>query len=151
MDLTHLHLLITHLPIVGTLLGTFVLIYGLYTDSHSTVIASYWVLVISSIGGVIAYLTGESAEEVAEHLQGVSEQVIKTHEEAAELALISLAILGLLALIGVVFNARLIAYKRTLSIFILVFSIISFALVARTGYFGGMIRHSEVNQALHDS
>lgn len=146
MDMAHLHLLVTHLPIFGTLLGTFVLIYGLYTRSQETVLASYWVVAISCIGGVVAYLTGESAEEAVEHLQGISKDLIEAHEEAAELAIIALALLGFSALASLALNSRLIAFKRTFSIIIVALSIICFGLVARTGYLGGQIRHSEINQ-----
>jgi hypothetical protein len=83
MNQTHLHLLITHLPIFGSILGVIVLAYGLWTKSNDTKIASYLLFMISSIGAGIAYLTGEAAEETVEHIQGIVESNIKTHEEFA--------------------------------------------------------------------
>ena len=144
MDFTHLHLLITHLPIFGSLLGAMVLIYGLYKNSHQTVLAAYLVLVIASLGGLISYLTGEPAEETVEKIHGISKSVIDSHEESAEIAIISLAILGIFSLFVLVFNVKLIAFKRQIALVILAFSIICFGLVARTGYLGGQIRHTEI-------
>ena len=71
MNQTHLHLLITHLPIFGSILGGLVLAHGIWTKSNQTKIAAYNVLIISSIGAVVAYLTGEGAEETVEKIPGV--------------------------------------------------------------------------------
>ena len=76
MNQTHLHLLIAHLPIFGSILGGLVLAYGLWTKSNQTKIAAYILLVISSIGAGISYLTGEAAEEAVEKIQGVAKEMI---------------------------------------------------------------------------
>ncbi|MGF7072806.1 hypothetical protein [Mucilaginibacter sp. 3215] len=80
---THIHLLITHLPIVGTALGAFVLIHGIWKRNKDTLIAAYNVLIVSAIGAGIAYATGEGAEETIEHLKGISKHLIEDHEESA--------------------------------------------------------------------
>lgn len=72
MDLTHLHLLITHLPIYGSILGGFVLAYGLWTKSNNTIIAAYLLFIISAVGAGIAYSTGEAAEETVESIKTIS-------------------------------------------------------------------------------
>lgn len=147
MDLTHLHLLITHLPIFGVLLGMLVLIYGLYTDSHQTLLASYLVLSIACLGGLIAYLTGESAEETVEQIRGISKSMVESHEESAEWSIIGLGILAIIDLFALILNVRLKAFRRKIAIVILVLSIICFALAARTGYLGGQIRHTEIRSS----
>ncbi|MEJ6980036.1 hypothetical protein WG906_06220 [Pedobacter sp. P351] len=69
---THLHLLITHLPIFGSITGAIVLAYGLAIKTPPTLSVAYLVLIISSVGAVIAHQTGEAAEETVEHLQCIS-------------------------------------------------------------------------------
>ena len=145
MNGTHLHLLITHLPIFGSLLGALVLAYALYTKSNQTKVAAYGVFVISAIGAAIAYLTGESAEESVEKLQGVIESSIEAHEDFADVALTSMLILGIVSLLGLYVTIRKSAWTRTLAFVILFISLISFGIVARTGYLGGQIRHTEVS------
>ena len=76
MSQVHLHLLITHLPVFGSILGALVLGYGLWTRSNQTKNAAYFIFIISAIGAGIAYLTGEGAEEAVENIQGVSENII---------------------------------------------------------------------------
>ncbi len=144
MNQTHIHLLITHLPIFGSMLGGIVLAHGLWTKSNQTIIAAYYVLIISSLGAGIAYLTGEGAEESVEHLQGVAKANIEQHKDFAVFALIALIILGLASVLGLFISLRKMQLTRTTAFVILLISIISFGLVARTGYLGGQIRHTEL-------
>ena len=144
MNQTHIHLLITHLPIFGSILGGLVLAHGLWTKSNQTKIAAYNLFVISAIGAGIAYLTGEAAEETVENIQGIVEATINHHEEFALFALISLIILGLTSIIGLFITLKNLAMTRTVAFIILFISLISFGLVARTGYLGGQIRHTEI-------
>lgn len=147
MSQVHLHLLITHLPVFGSILGALVLGYGLWAKSSQTKNAAYFLFIISALGAGIAYLTGEGAEEATEKIAGVSENMIKLHESSALYALISLVILGgasILALVETRLKTSLIKSTATLT---LILSLISFGLVARTGYLGGKIRHTEISSS----
>ena len=148
MNQTHIHLLITHLPIFGSILGALVLIHGIGMKSNQTIIAAYNLFILSSIGAGIAYFTGEAAEETAEDIAGVLESGIKAHEDFALYALVSLIILGLLSLLGVFFTFMNSTFTRSFAFFILFVSLISFGLVARTGYLGGQIRHTELTDGI---
>jgi uncharacterized membrane protein len=145
MNQTHIHLIITHLPIFGSILGGLVLAHGLWTKSNQTKIAAYNLFIISAIGAGIAYLTGEGAEESVEDMQGVVEATIKTHEEFAQFALISFIILGLASIVGLFLTLRKSPMTRAIAFIVFFISIISFGLVARTGYLGGQIRHTEIS------
>ena len=144
MNQTHLHLLITHLPIFGSILGGLVLAYGLWTKSNQTKIAAYILLIISSIGAGISYLTGEAAEEAVEKIQGVAKEMIEQHEDFSVFALIALIVLGVVSLIGLFLTLRKSSLIRTVALVTLFISLISFGLVAWTGYLGGQIRHTEI-------
>jgi uncharacterized membrane protein len=144
MSQVHLHLLITHLPIFGSLLGALVLGYGLWVKSNQTKNAAYFIFFISGIGAAIAYFTGEGAEEAVEKIQGVSENIIKLHEDSAMYALISLIALGVMSVVALVVSRIKTSFIKSMSIFILIISLVSFGLVARTGYLGGQIRHTEI-------
>lgn len=145
MDQTHLHLLITHLPIFGSILGSFVLGYGIWSKSNHTKIAAYLLFLIGAIGAGIAYITGEGAEETVENIQGVSESVIDQHADFALIALIGLIVLGIASLISIFSIYKNSSYVKTTAIATLIISLVSFTLVARTGYLGGQIRHTEIS------
>lgn len=147
MNQTHIHLLITHLPIFGSILGGLVLAHGLWTKSNQTKIAAYNIFIISAIGAGIAYLTGEAAEETVENIQGIAKNMIEEHEDFAVFALVSLIILGVASIGGLFLTLRKSALTSKAAIVILFISLISFGLVARTGYLGGQIRHTEINNS----
>ena len=149
MNQTYLHLIFSHLPIFGSILGGLVLAHALCTKSNQTKIAAYYLLIISSIGAGVSYLTGEGAEETIENLQVVSESIIEKHEDFALYALIGLIILGLSSLIGLFVTLKKHSLTRAVATFTLVLSLISFGLVARTGYLGGQIRHSEIRSGVN--
>lgn len=147
MNQAHLHLLIAHLPVIGSILGGLVLVHGLWTMTNQTIIAAYNLFIISSIGAVIAYWTGEAATKTVDNIQGISKIVIEQHEDSAMIALVALIILGLVSLIGLFLTIKKSSFSRTVAWCILFFSIISFGLVARTCYIGGRIRHTEIHSA----
>jgi uncharacterized membrane protein len=147
MNQTHIHLITNHLAIIGAFLGTIILIAALLWKSVGMKAASYLLFIISAAGAIVTYLTGEPAEEAVENIAGISKDLIEKHEDFATIALISLLFLGLISIIGMYLLKRKSAVSRTMTILILVVSLISFTLAARTGYLGGQIRHTEVNQA----
>lgn len=144
MDQVHIHLLITHLPIFGSILGGLVLAHGIWSKSDQTKIAAYNVLIISSIGAAIAYLTGEGAEEAVEDIQGVAKNMIDQHEDFAMFALVGLIAVGVISIVGLYLTIKKSSLANIVATLALVITLISFGLVARTGYLGGQIRHTEI-------
>jgi uncharacterized membrane protein len=144
MNQAHIHLLITHLPIMGAILGALVLIHGIWRKSNSTLIAAYNILIIAAIGAGIAYATGEGAEETVEHLQGISKNVIEEHADSALTSLIGLIVIGLIAMTGLFVTLKSSSLIRPVALLALTASLIGFGLIARTGYLGGQIRHTEI-------
>lgn len=153
MTQSHIHLLTNHLPIIGSLLGIIVLIYGIAIKSVHTRNASFLIFIISSIGAVITYLTGEGAEEKVEGIADVSKKMIHQHEDFALFALISLIVLGLSAMVAWIISKKNPVVGNKFALLTLFIGIISFALIARTGYLGGLIRHSELRQniSIHEN
>lgn len=144
MNQTHLHLLITHLPIIGSILGAFVLIHGIWKNSNTTLLAAYNIFLISAIGAGVAYLTGESAEETVEDLPGISKNLIEEHSDSALIALICLIVVAAISLAGLYVNWKKPLSIRPIALVALIASLIAFCFVARTGYLGGQIRHTEI-------
>ncbi|WP_224746244.1 hypothetical protein [Mucilaginibacter glaciei] len=144
MSQTHIHLLITHLPIFGSILGGFVLIHGIWRKNNTTLIAAYNILIISAIGAAIAYATGEGAEETVEHIQGISKNTIEEHAESALTSLVGLTVVGVVSMAGIFVTWKSPSLVRPLALIALIVSLIGFGLIARTGYLGGQIRHTEI-------
>lgn len=149
MSQTHIHLLIVHLPIFGSFIGALVLIHGIWAKNDPVKVASYNIFILSSIGAIIAYLTGEAAEKSVEDIQGVLESNIHLHEDFALYALVSLVVLGFASIGGLFLTLGKSAMGKMYSLGVLFIALISFGFVGRTGYLGGQIRHNEINSSLN--
>ena len=149
MDATRIHLFITHLPVFGIFLGSLVLVSGLIREESQVKIVSYAIIVISIVGGIVAFQTGEDAEHAIERIAGVSENAIEKHEESAELAAWFIYSLGLLSLFAMYFEVKGKALAKQFSYIVLTVSIITFYFVANTASLGGKIRHTEIGKEQH--
>jgi len=72
MNLAHLHLVLNHLPVLGTGFGLALLIFGLWRRSDELKKTALGVLVLVALAAVPVYLTGEPAEELVQAVPGVS-------------------------------------------------------------------------------
>ena len=148
MNEAHLHLLLNHFPIIGTLFGGLFLAYGLFAKNKSILHAGLLLLFLMALLAIPTQLTGEGAEEIVERL-GVDHEVIHEHEEAAELAIWFMSGLGLLALVTLLISRRTSGRDtvlRGLYVATLAFSVVVFVMMARVGSLGGEIRHTEVRE-----
>jgi uncharacterized membrane protein len=150
MNAAHLHLMLNHIPVLGTAFGLALLAWGLIRRSDELRRASLGVLVIVALFAIPAYLTGEPAEEAIEHLSGVNEDAIEEHGEAAKFAFAGDLVLGAIALGGlIVFRGSRFA-PAWLDILVLVLAVLVFAMMVRTANLGGHIRHPEISSKSAD-
>ncbi len=75
MNDAHLHLLINHFPIVGTIFGFGILLTGIIIKNKSIQNTAYIIFIICMIFGKASMFTGEKAENIVENL-GISKSVI---------------------------------------------------------------------------
>lgn len=144
MNNTHFHLVVNHLPIVGILIGTLILMTGIALKKTEVKLTALGVFVFSAITSIIAFYTGEGAEEVLENIAGISETLIHTHEEYAESFFTITIILGVLSLVGFVAELKMLKYTKYLAILILLLAIADGVVAKYVGTSGGEIRHSEI-------
>lgn len=139
--MAYLHLVSNHFPILGSLFGILLLVVALLKPNLNTTFSAYIILILSGIGGIVAYFTGEPAEESIEHVRGISHKVIHIHEEMAENSLFFIFLLTATAIIGLWAERAKWESSKKIELFALVVGIVAFILFAFTGYLGGHIRH----------
>lgn len=144
MDATHIHLLLNHFPILGTLFGMVILAVGIFSKKNSLVNTGLVMLVAMALLSIPLISTGEAAEDAIENLPGVDERYIEAHEELGETAVYIMVGLGILSLITLFVSIKGMAVARVLTIITLVASIGVFGLMAKVGNTGGEIRHPEI-------
>jgi uncharacterized membrane protein len=141
----YLHLILNHIPLLGTLFAAVLMALGVARQSDELTRVALGFAVAMSLFTIPTYLTGDPAREVAETLPGVSEFLMDDHEEAALLSLVGLELCGALALGGLVVFRQAEEMPKWLVTSVLVGLVISFGLTASTAYLGGQIRHTEVH------
>lgn len=145
MNPTHIHLLLNHFPIVGTLIGSAILLYSIIKKQDTGKITGASVIVIMAIIAIPVLLTGEPAEESVEHLSGISKALIHDHEEASEKAFWLMEITGVFSLFAIVLYKIKSAFAPKAFLVAFIFSVITFFAMAWAGNLGGKIRHPETS------
>ena len=151
MNEAHLHMVVNHFPIIGTILAIGILIAGLLSKNRSIISTSYVLFVIGAIFGILSMNTGEGAEELVEDMPGIGWKIIHEHEELAEKMALLLDILGVLSLVGFYFQYKKNAKEKLVSYIILLIGIASLFVIQKVGTSGGEIRHTEIRKDFSNS
>ena len=145
MNYAHIHLILNHLPLFAGVFGVIILAWGLFRRSDEVQRIGLVLLILNALAEIPVYLTGEPAEEIAEKLPGVSEQIIESHESAAMIALILSLITGVLAVIALASKRLFSGNLALVTVFVaLVAGLASGGLMGYTANLGGQVRHSEI-------
>ena len=147
MDFPHLHLLLNHFPIIGTMVGAGLFLISFLVRAEDLRRSSLFVFVVMALLTIPAFMTGVGAQEKMVADPSVSNTLIQRHEGAAELAVWFMEITGALAVVALWQSIRKASPARWSKSAIVVFSIATVGLMARTGNTGGEIRHLEVRSA----
>src|SRR5437667_6364014 len=87
MDFPHLHMLLNHFPIIGTIVGVGLFIISLIVNSGDVRRASLIVFVAMALLTIPAFMTGVGAHEKMAQDTSIPNTLILRHEGAAELAI----------------------------------------------------------------
>ncbi|MBI3581242.1 MAG: hypothetical protein HY098_04075 [Nitrospinae bacterium] len=147
----HFHLMINHMPVVGTLFGVVLLAFGLKREGADLKLAAFWTFMFVTVVAAATYFTGDSAEEMLKHVPGVDgkalEKFIAPHEEAALVFLIAISVAGVLSAVAMVSHGKKNIVSPALLKILMAVSVVALLLAFRTAQLGGQIRHSEVRSA----
>ncbi|MDG0818144.1 hypothetical protein [Bdellovibrio svalbardensis] len=143
MNFAHVHLIMNHIPVVGIPVALVFLAYGIFVGNLSA--RRFALLVLIGLAAMVlpVYFTGEPAEEVIEHLPGVAESFIESHEDAAKVSLVLTLVSGALAAVALVFQKD---DKKGRPMNFAVLGVAGLAVIslAYTANLGGKIRHTEL-------
>jgi hypothetical protein len=146
MNPAALHLALNNFPPIIDFAALLVLVAGVIWRSQAVLRAALGLFVLASLIAIPVFLTGEPAEHMVRHLDGVSSVAIHPHEEAADWAFALLCAQGVLALAMLIFFRRRDIARWALVAIILVSALATVA-VFRTAKLGGNIHHPETKMA----
>lgn len=143
MNLAHIHLILNHIPVVGIPIAMVFLAYGLCQKNAPA--QRFALLVLIGLAAVVlpVYFTGEPAEKVIEHLPGVAESFIESHEDAAMFSLILTILSGVSACVALWFQGDP-KKSRMLNLSVMGTACLSVLSLVYTANLGGKVRHTEL-------
>ena len=120
MDATHLHLILSHFPIIGTIIGIVILAYGQFSKNIEIQKVALAAFILMAIFTIPVFLTGEGAEETVEKIPVISEQLIENHEELAEKAIWLMGVLGILSIISFFAIIKKLSFAKMITLITLI-------------------------------
>lgn len=144
MNGAHLHLVLNHFPLVGMFFSIIVLAVSFRIKNDSIKRLGLFLVVLTGVFTVASFLTGEPAEEVVEHLAGISKDLIHDHEEAAEKAAWIIWVTSVLSLVGLIFEIKKKKILPWIVPVVFVLSIVSVVTMSWSNNLGGKINHQEI-------
>ena len=143
MNGSQIHIALTHLPVILSLVGVVVLVVTMLRKNDTLVKTAFYLLLFAGIFAIPVYFTGEAAEEGVEHLPGVSEDVIEKHEDLAAVSFGVVSAVAVVSLIALVYYSKT-QLRRLLTPLVLALGLTTVGLMAVTAHLGGQVRHTEI-------
>ena len=77
----HYHLIFNHFPIIGTILGFGILVFGILFKNNSVKNTAYSLFIVAAVFAALSMFTGEDAEKAVENMPNIGLHIIHEHEE----------------------------------------------------------------------
>lgn len=147
MNDAHLHLIVNHFPIIGSIFGIAILIAGLIFKKRSIEDVAYSLFIVSAVFAAVSMSSGEGAEEIVEKLPNIDKHLMHDHEEYAEKFSFALYALGFVSIVGLYTNIKNRGKAKMIQYLALAIALIAVYFAKNTGFSGGEIRHAEIINA----
>lgn len=144
MDELHLHLVVNHLPIIFPVVGIILLLIGIFSKCEVTKRNAYIIFVLGAITSIAAMGTGEGAENSATKIAGLSENLIKKHEEVSEIFAALTYVLGAISLVALIASFRNSVISKYAPFVVGILAIVCLLFAQKVGTTGGEIKHNEI-------
>jgi uncharacterized membrane protein len=139
-------MVVNHFPIIGTIFGLGILIFGIFLKNNSLKNTAYFLFIIAAVFGFLSMNTGEGAEEIVEDFPNIGKKIIHEHEEIAEKLALVLYALGLVSIIGLYLTIKNNAKANLVSYLAVIIAVVAVFLGKQVGTSGGEIRHTEIRE-----
>jgi len=143
---SNIHIILNHFPTVGFVFAVGFYVVALYLNDERMKRTCLVVFVICTILGVPTFVSGNAAmwALTEAQLQGVNQAVINSHRDWALYTLFGLAFTGVTAWIELWRFRYLNRFSNRSLYLVLLFAIITLAVMGETGHRGGQINHPEI-------
>lgn len=144
MNDAHLHMVVNHFPIIGTIFGLGILITGIILKNNSVKNTAYVLFIVAAVFAAFSMGTGEGAEEMVEDMPNIGKRIIHEHEEIAEKLALILYLLAAVSLAGLILNLKNHSKAKLISFIAVIVATAAVYIATLVGTSGGEIRHTEI-------
>jgi uncharacterized membrane protein len=149
-DIAHVHLLINHFPTIGTILGLLLLLLSFARKNEHLRKVSFEVFFLIALSTIPVYQSGVAAAEQFK-TQPALQPAILLHQDVALQSFILMEITGFLSWLALWRMRRIGRATSGLTGAVLLFSVLTMAVVALAANLGGDIHHPEILQSEYSS
>jgi len=142
--MAHIHLLINHVPILGSLFVFILFSVALVFKNGFLQKVSLWFLAGVALSTVVAYTSGDGTKRAVQGLPQVSDATISLHEQAAIYGLILMFLVGIVSLVGILLYSKRPVLPVYFRLTVLVLLLGSVGVMISIGFLGGQIMHPEI-------
>ncbi len=147
MNSAHLHLVLNHFPVIGTMITLFILAIGIMKKSDDVKKTAMLVLILTSLVTIPVYLSGDKAQEKIEGAyEDVDESFIDAHEDFALYSFIAMDIVGAIAVMSMFLYRKPKELSNSFAILMFALILIVNGMMAYTANLGGKIHHPEIRE-----
>jgi uncharacterized membrane protein len=148
INLAHLHLLMNHVPTVGTVVALGLLLVALVRRDEPLQHAGLEVLVVIAVLTLPVYMSGVAAQQKLRDQPEFSDNAIRVHQDAALAGFTVAEFAGFIAWVALWQSRRRGRMGRGLVPAVTLLSIVALLLMARAANLGGEIRNPEIRAEL---
>jgi hypothetical protein len=147
MNLAHVHIVLNHVPSLGSIAGLLLLAAGIYKKDEGIKQFAYGVLVLITMAVLPTYITGAEAQRIVDKNPSYSAGMVQMHQNAAMITLLTMTAAGMFAWLGLWEYRRHSKSGSLTTMATLIFTMAAVACVLVTASVGGKISHSEIRDA----
>src|SRR3954469_16536648 len=97
MNLAHVHIVLNHVPSLGSVAGLLLLAAGIYKKDEGIKQFAYGVLVLISMAVLPTYITGAESQKIVSKSPTFSAGMVQLHQNAAMITLLCMTFAGMFA------------------------------------------------------
>ncbi len=147
MNELQIHLLFNHVPVIGVMAATLMVVIGIVTKQSAVRSAGLIVYILFALAVVPTYVSGEGAEERVEHITGIDEHALEEHEDMSIISLWATLAAAAIALGAFVTNYRGNSSARAFTLAFVVVAVLANIHIGLTAHEGGKIRRPDLQTA----
>jgi uncharacterized membrane protein len=148
VNVAHLHLLLNHVPTVGSVVALGLLILAFVRRDEPLKLAGLEVLFAIAVLTLPVYISGVAANQKLRNQPGISDNALRVHQDAALGGFTVTEFAGFVAWVALWQSRRRSRAARALAPAATLLLIVALALMARAANLGGDIRHPEIRTGL---